>query len=323
MVGAGPAGATAARVAAQHGARVLLIDGARFPRYKTCGGGLIGTSLDHLPPAALDAVEQRVATASFSLRGGPARRVRSTRPFLAMVRREVLDQALVDVAIEAGGDVPRPHPDHAPRGDRRRVRLTAADGPIDAGAVIGADGSAGIAGRHVGVRIARADLGLEVELAGVGADWVSRVHLDWGTDPGTYGWVFPKGDRLTVGVIQRKGEGSATREYLARFLERARARGPGAAARLRPSDPLARAGFPGAPGQGARRRRRGGPAGAVDAGRDLVRPPLRLAAGGRPLRARPLAAYEPRRARARPGAARRRATAPGVRAGAGPDPPRF
>ena len=219
VVGAGPAGSSAARVAAEGGARVLLIDAARFPRYKTCGGGLIGRSLALLPQEALEAVERRVATASFALRGGPARRVRSVRPFLALVRREVLDQALVDVAIAAGATFR----DHT-RVTRIKetdaaVLLTAAGGTIEAGVVIGADGSSGVVGRHVGVRIARSDLGLEVELAGVGPEWESRIHLDWGADPGTYGWVFPKGDRLTVGVIQRKGDGAATREYLARFLD--------------------------------------------------------------------------------------------------------
>ena len=219
VVGAGPAGSSAARVAAERGRRVLLVDAARFPRYKTCGGGLIGTSLALLPPSALAAVEARIAITSFSLRGGPARRVRSTRPFLALVRREVLDQALVDAAVEAGATF-RDHVrvtrlEEAPGG----VRLTTSAGELSAGVVVGADGSSGVVGRHVGVRIAQSDLGLEVELAGVGADWSQRVHLDWGRDPGTYGWVFPKGDRLTVGVIQRKGEGAATRAYLARLLD--------------------------------------------------------------------------------------------------------
>ena len=219
VVGAGPAGSSAARVAAERGRRVLLVDAAPFPRYKTCGGGLIGTSLALLPPGALAAVEARVATTSFSLRGGPARRVRSTRPFLALVRREVLDQALVDAAVEAGATFR----DHV-RVTRlvesaEGVRLTTSAGELTAGVVVGADGSSGVVGRHVGVRIARSDLGLEVELAGVGDDWRHRVHLDWGRDPGTYGWVFPKGDRLTVGVIQRKGEGAATRAYLARLLD--------------------------------------------------------------------------------------------------------
>ena len=41
---------------------------------------------------------------------------------------------------------------------------------------------------------------------------------DWGADPGTYAWVFPKGDTLTVGVIQRRGHADATRAYLASFI---------------------------------------------------------------------------------------------------------
>lgn len=219
VVGAGPAGSSAARVAAERGKRVLLLDAARFPRYKTCGGGLIGTSLELLPPSALAAVERRVATVSFSLRGGRARRVRASRPFLALARREVLDQALVDAAVDAGA-VFRDRTRVARLADASDgVRLTTAAGAVLAGTVIGADGSSGVVGRHVGVRIARSDLGLEVELAGVGSDWERRVHLDWGTDAGTYGWVFPKGDRLTVGVIQRKGDGAATRAYLARLLD--------------------------------------------------------------------------------------------------------
>ena len=219
VVGAGPAGSTAARIAAAGGRSVLLLDAARFPRYKTCGGGLIGVALALLPASALAAVERRVATTSFALDGGPARRVRSTRPFLALARREVLDQALVDAAVEAGATFR----DHTRvtriEEDADGVALTTTTGVLRAGAVVGADGSAGIVGRYVGVRIARTDLGLEVELAGVGDDWEHRVHLDWGSDPGTYGWVFPKGDRLTVGVIQRKGDGTATREYLTRLVD--------------------------------------------------------------------------------------------------------
>jgi geranylgeranyl reductase family protein len=244
VVGAGPAGSTAARIAAARGRSVLLIDAARFPRYKTCGGGLIGTAQALLPPVALEAVERRVATVSFSLRGGPARRVRSTRPFLALARREVLDQALVDAAVAAGATFR----DHT-RATRLEetvagVRITTAGSTLLADVVIGADGSSGVVGRHVGVQIETSDLGLEVELAGVGEDWEHRVHLDWGRDPGTYGWVFPKADRLTVGVIQRKGEGSATREYLARLLDQL---GLAARERLHDSGHLTRWRRPGSP----------------------------------------------------------------------------
>ena len=95
VVGAGPAGSSAARVAAEGGASVLLIDRARFPRYKTCGGGLIGIALAHLPASVLPTVEQEVREVRFSLRGGALKTHRRRRPFLALVQRERFDEALV------------------------------------------------------------------------------------------------------------------------------------------------------------------------------------------------------------------------------------
>ena len=38
IVGAGPAGSTAAHDLAKSGAKVLLLDKEKFPRYKACGG---------------------------------------------------------------------------------------------------------------------------------------------------------------------------------------------------------------------------------------------------------------------------------------------
>lgn len=45
----GPAGATVARVAAAAGRRVIILERFGLPRYKTCGGGLIDSSLQAVP----------------------------------------------------------------------------------------------------------------------------------------------------------------------------------------------------------------------------------------------------------------------------------
>ena len=220
VVGAGPAGSSAARVAADGGASVLLVDRARFPRYKTCGGGLIGISLAHLPSAVLSTVEQEIREVRFSLRGGALKVRRRTPPFLSLVQRERFDDALVKAAVSAGAtfldSVVVKSVD-----ETDGVVTVATDGSLlRARVVIGADGTSGRIGRYVGVRNRGTDLALEVELTRTPQSrvWDDSIAFDWGAAPGSYAWVFPKKGVLTVGVIQARGEPQQTRDYLESWL---------------------------------------------------------------------------------------------------------
>ena len=56
VIGAGPAGAAAAHVAARTGLRVALIDRKTFPREKLCGGLITGRARGHYAEIFGDAV---------------------------------------------------------------------------------------------------------------------------------------------------------------------------------------------------------------------------------------------------------------------------
>ncbi len=220
VVGAGPAGSSAARAAAAAGARVVLLDRADFPRYKTCGGGLIGPTLAHLPGEP--PTRATIRRASFTLRGGSPLERESTEPLVLTAARTELDDWLLRAAVAAGAE---PRTGCAVTGfheDDGSVGLTTAAGDLRARVVVGADGTSSRLAREVGVVPARVDLGLEVELAAgaLAGRWTDRIHLDWGPLPGSYGWVFPKGDSLTVGVIAARGRPAETRAYLADLLRR-------------------------------------------------------------------------------------------------------
>jgi geranylgeranyl reductase family protein len=224
VIGGGPAGLAAASAAAAAGARTVVLERAEHPRYKTCGGGLLGVSRAAVAGQITLPVRDEVRSATFTLRGGQEFTRSNPEPLLTMVMREEFDAALLGRAQENGAVVRQRAQVRSIEQEGGRATARLADGTsVTATVLIGADGSSGITARHVGATFAQVDLGLELEIAvpePVERRWAGRLLLDWGKVPGAYGWVFPKGDRLTVGVIAARGQGDATKAYLREFVGR-------------------------------------------------------------------------------------------------------
>jgi len=222
IVGGGPAGLAAAHAAARAGAATVVLERAQHPRYKTCGGGITGFSLGALPPGFDLPARDTVRRATFTRDGAREFTRTSPQPLLRMVQRDEFDAALSKAASAAGATVREHVTVRSIEQTDDLVRLGLAGGEeVRARVVIGADGSAGITARHVGVVFDQVDLGLEVDVpTPPGGDWNGRLLIDWGPLPGSYGWVFPKGDLLTVGVIASRGQGERTKAYLSSFVER-------------------------------------------------------------------------------------------------------
>ena len=108
VVGAGPAGSTAAIAARRAGARVLLLDKADFPRDKACGDGVAPHALDVLESLGVTGVADgykpvlglKLET-PHSEAGGGLIRPNHTIP------RYVFDARLVEAAVAAGAELRR------------------------------------------------------------------------------------------------------------------------------------------------------------------------------------------------------------------------
>ena len=214
IVGAGPAGSTAAYRLASARARVLLIEKARFPRDKPCGGGLTMRAVRQLPFSIEPVVEDRITRTRCRLRYGPKIEHESPRVVCLMTQRRRLDAFLVEQAVAAGAEFRDGV--HVAVDSETELRV---DGrPVEVGAVIGADGANGITARSLGLGGAIVNgVALEGNLPYEElprGSWHGRLVLELGTVPGGYGWIFPKGDHVNVGVGGWGDQGPHLRRHL-------------------------------------------------------------------------------------------------------------
>lgn len=224
VMGAGPSGSMAARLLSERGAKVLLLDKQTFPRDKPCGGGVTLRAASVQDVDLTPVIERTIYGARFSLRLGEPFDRRFDQPLTYMTQRCWLDTHLVERAAEAGADL---HDGEAVReidlGSQSPTVRTDRD-TYAAPVIIGADGANGIAGRSLGLRTEYEEaVALEGNVPfpdGVPEEWRDVVALDLGGLAGGYGWVFPKGDHLNVGVGAWKYASFTLRPKLAELARR-------------------------------------------------------------------------------------------------------
>ncbi len=201
IVGGGPSGASAAYFLHKAGARVLVVEKEKMPRYKVCAGGVPPVAMDTFPFDFKGVIEQEIKRATFYHRGISITH-RMPRHCLVTVKRENFDHFLLKnsgaeiiegVKVE-GVSIYRQYKVVILEGGKRlRARY-----------VIGADGVSSVVARscrfspfpHMG-------LAVETE-AHVPSDILSlyseRIAVAFGVLRRGYFWIFPKKDVLSVGI---------------------------------------------------------------------------------------------------------------------------
>lgn len=206
VVGAGPAGSSSAATLARAGLRVALLDKARFPRDKLCGGLISQRSRNILaqvfgsecePP-----IEGTCKGAKIFFKDWLLNEVRGYKP-IYFTSRCTFDHYLLGLARSYGVDVIEGVGVSGLTSNRSAVLLV--DGKCyEAPFVIGADGASSRIRKELhSVSIDKEGfaVGLEME---VPKSFVKRDVVDpeiyFGVVRRGYGWVFPKKHALTVGV---------------------------------------------------------------------------------------------------------------------------
>lgn len=225
VIGAGPAGATAARRLSDAGASTLLLEKQSLPRYKACGGGVPSRTLQLLDDVDISPVsEGYIETIDISRFGRHQFRKTSKRPLAWMVMRDRFDGFLTDLASEAGATVRDATPVQSIIEEADCYSVETPSGTVHARHILACDGATGPTARWLGIPSAptrSAAYEVEVDAPTMALEhWHQAANVDVGYRPWGYGWVFPKEGKLSVGVVMAPQRGRSIRKQTDRYLGR-------------------------------------------------------------------------------------------------------
>ncbi len=216
VVGAGPAGSSAARAVARAGLHALIVEQrATVGLPVQCAEYVPARIVDHAPLTERS-IARRIRTLSTHLPDGE---IVTTPAAGYVLHRALFDQALAIAALKEGAGlwtgtraVERTERGVLVRRGRQTVEVTCA-------AIIGADGPRSTVGRWIGHQNETLLDALQVEaLVHIPGEASTHIYFD-PVYRGGYGWLFPKGETANVGVGVNRALGGDPRAALDHLLE--------------------------------------------------------------------------------------------------------
>lgn len=223
VVGAGPAGSTAARLLAASGVDVVLVEGRRLPREKVCAGVVSLKTIGELGLELEGLIEEFLSGMVFTYDGEQPVRTEG-EVYAGTVLREGFDAYLASKAEAAGA---RLITGEEVLETRQVGSLIQAETPrriITGDFLVGADGVFSTVARDLGLS-GRRPLALAMEsripiTAEEKEKYSRRAVVDYGCIPYGYGWIFPKKREVSAGLGSFAGRRVPVRQFFLRFMTR-------------------------------------------------------------------------------------------------------
>lgn len=220
VVGAGPAGGTAAYHLAKQGRSVLILEKESLPRYKPCGGGVSPAIAQWFDFDFTPAISLKVSSVRFTWKmEDPVEVALKTPEPMWMVRRDVFDHFLVQQAQKQGAELRDNTEVTGIQFKSDHWQVNTANGPVTGRYLIAADGAKGPMAKLLGFKERKRRLAgaLEAEAPAV-VEAGNPIHFEFGMVKNGYIWNFPKADGYSLGIgTFRGGEPQDMKSLLAEY----------------------------------------------------------------------------------------------------------
>lgn len=225
IIGAGPSGASAACKLALHGLKTLVIDKERFPRYKICGGA-VSYKTNKILNLDFSSVTDDV-TEGIIFCSGTKRDffIKHDSPIASMVMRDSFDNLLAEKSRDVGAEFLYGRKVNWTKEDNSSVVVGLEEQEIQAKVLIAADGASSAIARDYfkipskpNILTIEGEFSLDKERL---AQLRGKVIIEFGGIPWGYGWIFPKGNVLSVGMAGLSTKiNFGIKKYYDEFVER-------------------------------------------------------------------------------------------------------
>jgi geranylgeranyl reductase family protein len=217
VVGAGPAGGTAAYHLAKHGRSVLILEREALPRYKACSGGVSPAIAQWFDFDFSPAISLKVEAIRYTWKlGDPVDATLDTPEPMWMVRREVFDHFLIQQAQKQGAELRDQTSVTGIQFQGDHWQVNTSNGPVEARYLIAADGAKGPMAKWLGFKERKTRMGAVMEAPKSSQD--DRAQFDFGIVKNGFIWNLPKNDGYSIGTSTfRGGDGEDLKADLAEY----------------------------------------------------------------------------------------------------------
>lgn len=220
VIGAGPSGCAAAYDLSSNGLSTLLLDKKEFPRKKACAGGLTIKTLQALRYSVEPVIEKVCCDLKVGKKLDPPTTFENSHPICAMSVRSEFDHFCLRKTISNGATFETSNRIEDITEDDENVIITTKDRSFKCKFLIGADGANSVVRRTTGLFPNAMDgLAIEAKVPYSEISHVPDMEFDFAAIYFGYGWLFPKGDHVNVGLYSNTLSADLTKQSVYQYAK--------------------------------------------------------------------------------------------------------